>query len=295
VNLRRLGYFVAVAEELHFGRAAERLHMAQPPLSQQIRRLEAELGVELFRRNRRRVQLTDAGRLLLKRGRPLLAEADRIEELLRRASAGEVGRLRIGFVGTASYVTLPAILRAFHERFPEVELQLEEMPTGPQVAALHAGHLDVGLVRPPVEDPSLRLTPLVKEELLAALPDTHPLARLASVPVQALAPEPFILFLREHGTGLYDDIIAVCHEAGFRPRIVQETHDTQTIVSLVSAGFGVALLPASIANFPRPRVVYKRLRGPNASLEIALAEHLDAPSPLAAHFRAIAQSAAGGA
>jgi DNA-binding transcriptional LysR family regulator len=169
------------------------------------------------------------------------------------------------------------------------------MTTGPQVAALRAGLLDVGLVRPPVSDRSLRLTPLVKEELLAALPDTHPLAPLASVPVHALAPEPFILFLREHGIGLYDDIIAVCRAAGFSPTIVQETHDTQTIVSLVSAGFGVALLPASIANLPHSRDVYKPLRGPNANLEIALAEHLDDPSPLAAHFRAIAQNVAGGA
>jgi DNA-binding transcriptional LysR family regulator len=295
MELRHLRYFVAVAEELHFGHAAQRLHIAQPPLSQQIRRFEAELGVELLRRNRRRVQLTDAGRLLLERARPLLAEVERTEELLRRASVGEVGQLRIGFIGTASYVILPAILRAFHERYPEAELKLEEMTTGPQVAALRAGHLDVGLVRPPVRDPSLRLTPLVKEELLAALPDVHPLARRKTIPVQALAPEPFILFVREHGTGLYDDIIAVCREAGFSPKIVQETNDTQTIVSLVSAGFGVALLPASIANFPHPRVVYKRLRGPNASLEIALAEPLHTHSPLAGHFRAIAQSAADGA
>jgi DNA-binding transcriptional LysR family regulator len=143
-------------------------------------------------------------------------------------------------------------------------------------------------VRPPVRDPSLRLTPLVKEELLAALPDVHPLARRKTIPVQALGPEPFILFVREHGTGLYDDIIAVCREAGFSPKIVQETNDTQTIVSLVSAGFGVV-------NFPHPRVVYKRLRGPNASLEIALAEPLHTHSPLAGHFRAIAQSVADGA
>jgi DNA-binding transcriptional LysR family regulator len=146
------------------------------------------------------VQLTDAGRLLLERARPLLAEVERTEELLRRASVGEVGQLRIGFIGTASYVILPAILRAFHERYPEAELKLEEMTTGPQVAALRAGHLDVGLVRPPVRDPSLRLTRLVKEELLAALPDVHPLARRKTIPVQALAPEPFILFVREHGT-----------------------------------------------------------------------------------------------
>src|SRR5262245_26151182 len=292
MNLRRLRYFVVVAEELHFGRAAERLHIAQPPLSQQIRRLEAELGVELFRRNRRRVQLTDPGRLLLEQGRPLLAEADRIEELLHRAGGGEIGRLRVGFVGTASYVTLPAILRAFHERFPQVELRLDELTTGPQVAALHAGRLDIGLVRPPVEDPSLTLTPLVREELVAALPESHPLTPLSSVPVEALAREPFILFPREHGTGLYDDIITVCREAGFSPTIVQETNDTQTIVSLVSAGFGVALVPTSIATFPQPHVAYRPLTGSNVQLELALATRRDDASPLTDHFRQVAEQIA---
>jgi DNA-binding transcriptional LysR family regulator len=227
LELRRLRYFVAVAEELHFGRAAERLHIAQPPLSQQIRRLENELGVELLRRNRRRVDLTDAGRMLLESARPLLAEADRIEKLLRRAGEGTVGRLTIGFVGTASYETLPAILRAFRGRFPDVELRLEELTTGPQVAALRARRIDVGLVRPPVDDTSLRLTALVKEQLVAALPDSHPLAAFATVRVEQLAPEPFILFLREHGTGLYNDILAVCREAGFSPTVVQETNDTR--------------------------------------------------------------------
>jgi DNA-binding transcriptional LysR family regulator len=145
------------------------------------------------------------------------AEADRIEKLMRRAGTGEVGRLTIGFVGTASDATLPTNLRAFRGRFPHVELRLEELTTGPQVAGLHARRIDVGLVRPPVEDPSLELTPLVEEQLVAALPDSHPLAALATVPVEALASEPFILFVREHGTGLYDDILAVCREAGFRP------------------------------------------------------------------------------
>src|SRR5436309_10286813 len=150
MELRHLRYFVAVAEELHFGRAAARLHIAQPPLSQQILRLEAELGVELLRRNRRSVRLTDAGRLLLEQSRPLLAQADHVEQLLRQASAGEVGRLAVGFVGSASYEALPRILREFRDRHPQVELRLDELTTAGQVAALNAGRIDVGLVRPPV-------------------------------------------------------------------------------------------------------------------------------------------------
>ncbi len=278
MELRHLRYFVAVAEELHFGRAAERLHIAQPPLSQQIRRLEQELGVELFRRNRRRVDLTDAGRLLLEQSRPLLAQAAHAEKLLGRAGAGEVGRLSIGFVGSASYEVLPAILHEFRNRFPDVELRLEEQTTGDQVGALNVGRIDVGLVRPPVADDSIELTPLVEERLIAALPEAHPLAERATVPVAALAQEPFVLPPRRI-TGLYEDVIGVCREAGFSPQ-----------VSLVSAGIGVSLVPESVETFRRPRVAYRPLRGPNASLEIALARRRDDRSPLVAQFREVART-----
>jgi DNA-binding transcriptional LysR family regulator len=290
VELRHLRYFVAVAEELHFGRAAVRLHIAQPPLSQQIRRLENELGVELLRRNRRSVQLTDSGRLLLEESRPLLVQAERIEQLLGQSSAGEVGRLGIGFVGSATYETLPRILREFRSRFPKVELRLEELTTAGQAAALKAGRIDVGLIRPPVGDSSLELTPLVEERLVAALPDSHPLAARKKVPVAALAEEPFVLVPRQLGTGLYDDVLAVCREAGFSPNVVQEASEMQTIVSLVSAGIGVSLVPESVETFSPPRVAYRPLTGPNASLEIALAHRPDDRSPLVARFREVAKA-----
>src|SRR5439155_5646467 len=291
MELRHLRYFVAVAEELHFGRAAARLHIAQPPLSQQILRLEAELGVELLRRNRRSVQLTDAGRLLLEQSRPLLAQADHLEQLLRQAGAGEVGRLAVGFVGSASYEALPRILREFRDRHPQVELRLDELTTAGQVAALNAGRIDVGLVRPPVGDSSLELTPLVEEQLVAALPDSHPLARRKRVRVAALAEEPFVLVPRRLGTGLYDDVLAVCREAGFSPHVVQEASEMQTIVSLVSAGIGVSLVPESVETFSPPRVAYRPLSGPNASLEIALAHRRSDRSPLVESFREVAATA----
>ena len=291
MELRHLRYFVAVAEELHFGRAAARLHIAQPPLSQQILRLERELGVELLRRNRRSVQLTDAGRLLLEHAKPLLAQADHLERLLRQAAAGEVGRLAVGFVGSASYETLPRILRAFRDRYPNVELRLEELTTVGQVAALLAGRIDVGLVRPPVGDESLELTPLVQERLVAALPDSHRLARRRRVPVAALADEAFVLVPRRLGTGLYDDFLGVCREAGFSPHVVQEANEMQTIVSLVSAGIGVSLVPESVETFSPPRVAYRPLSGPNASLEIALAHRRSDRSPLVESFREVAATA----
>jgi DNA-binding transcriptional LysR family regulator len=291
MELRHLRYFVAVAEELHFGRAAARLHIAQPPLSQQIRRLESELGVELLRRNRRTVQLTDAGRLLLEQSRPLLAQAERIEQLLGEAAGGEVGRLGIGFVGSASYEALPRILRAFRSRFPNVELRLEELTTAGQASALAAGRIDVGLLRTPVGDPSLELTPLVEERLVVALPDSHALAARKRVPVAALAGEPFVLVPRQLGTGLYDDVLAVCRAAGFSPNVVQEANEMQTIVSLVSAGIGVSLVPESVETFSPPRVAYRPLTGPNASLEIALAHRQAERSPLVARFREVAKAA----
>jgi DNA-binding transcriptional LysR family regulator len=291
VELRPLRSFLVLAEELHFGRAARRLHISQPPLSRQIRRLEDELGVELLRRTRRSVQLTDAGRLLVEQGRPLVDQAERVEELVRRAGAGEVGRLAVGFVGSATYETLPAIVRAFRDLAPGVELRLEELTTAPQVAALRAGQIDVGLVRPPVDGGRLRLTPLVEERLVAALPDTHPLAGRTRVRAAALADDPFVLFPRQIGSGLYDDVLGVCRAAGFGPRVVQEAGDMQTIVSLVSAGIGVSLVPSSVAVFRPPGVVYRDLDGPNATLALALAERLDERSPLVARFREAACAA----
>ena len=288
MELRHLRYFTAVADELHFGRAAERLHIAQSPLSQQIRRLESEFGVQLFERNRRSVRLTDAGRLLQEQAGPLLAQAARLEQTMRDAAAGEAGTLTVGFVGSATYGTLPTIVRAFRQGHPQVEVRLEEMTTSPQVEALEAGRIDVGFVRPPVRSELVEVIPLVEERLMVALPDSHPLARRRVVPVSALAGEPFVNFPRLVGSGLYDDIMAVCAAAGFSPTVVQEANEMQTIVSLVSAGIGVALVPESMQAFSRPHLALRPLSGSSVILRLALAHLKGSSSPLVHQFVAAA-------
>ena len=291
MELRHLRYFVAVAEELHFGRAAARLHIAQSPLSQQIRRLEAELGVELFDRNRRSVRLTDAGRVLLDGAVPLLHQADRLEQTMRSAATGETGLLTVGFVGSAAQDALPRIVRHVRESDPGIEVRLLELTTGPQVEALERGDIDVGLVRPPVRAQSVTVTPLLEERLVVALPDSHAFAARRAVAPETLRDEPFVSFPRRIGTGLYDEILAVCTAAGFSPNVVQEANEMQTIVGLVAAGIGVALVPESMQQIAQPHVVYRRLQGSEVRLRLGLAERAGERSPLVARFRLAAVAA----
>ena len=273
MELRHLRYFVAVAEELHFSRAAERLHVAQPPLSQQIRKLEDELGVRLLERTRRRVQLTDAGRVVLEEARRTLSQAERVLNAARGAAEGSVGLLRVGFSSSAPYTTLPAILRTFRARFPGVVLNLVERSTEEQVGMLAAGALDVGFLRRPIPDApeSLVVRTILHEPLILALPQEHRLRRQRSIPVRSLAGEPFVLFPRQAAPGLYDEIMALCRRSGFVPRVAQEAVQMQTIVSLVSAGLGVAIVPASMRRLHREHVAYRPLGAGRVMTELAVA------------------------
>ena len=286
MELRHLRYFVAVAEELHFSRAAERLHMAQPPLSQQIRQFEDELGVALFIRTRRSVRLTDAGRVILEDARRTLAQAAKIALDARRAAQGEAGILRLGFSGAAPYTTLPTLLRAFRTQFPDVALSLFERSSEEQIELLATGAIDAGLIRLPVANlpPSLIVRSIVREPLMLALPRGHRLARQRTVPIRALAREPFIMIPRHVAPGLFDTIDRACRRAGFAPIIGQEAVQIQTIVSLVSAGLGVAIVPASIRNLQRSRVVYRALSPGSATTEMALAYDRENPSAVLRTF-----------
>jgi DNA-binding transcriptional LysR family regulator len=272
MELRHLRYFVMLAEELHFGRAAEKLHISQPPLSMQIRALEDELGVRLFNRTQRHVALTQAGNALLQEARQVLARVDQAVLVTRRAGRGEIGQLAVGFISVADYNVLPSVLRDFRRRYPLVNLTLHEATTDVQVRDLLAGRLDVGFVLPPVGEPALESVSILREPLIAALPDKHPLAdKPGKLDLGKLRDAPFILFPRPYAPGLYDDIVSCCKAAGFSPRVEQEAIQMQTIVSLVSAELGVALIPASLMNLRRTGVAYKALRQTSPMTEIHLA------------------------
>jgi DNA-binding transcriptional LysR family regulator len=270
MELHHLRYFVAVAEELHFGRAARRLGMAQPPLSRQIRSLEAELGARLLERTKRHVAMTPAGAVLLEEARRLLAQADRVVDAVHRAARGKTGRLAVGFVGSATYGLLPEILRRFHRRFPEVALTLAEMGSPLQLRALGERRIDVGFLRPAALDATLVGHIVQREPLLVALPAGHRLAKVEGLTLADLASEPFVMFPREPRPSYGELLIGYCVAAGFSPRVAQETNEMQTAMSLVAAGIGVTLVPASVRSVRRANVVYKPLGDPGPTTELTM-------------------------
>jgi DNA-binding transcriptional LysR family regulator len=257
MELRQLRYFVAVAEELHFRRAAERLHMTQPPLSNQVRRLEDELGCPLMIRSRRRVELTSAGSAFLRDAQRLLGELDGAIQNARRVHAGQAGQLRISFVGSALLSLVPNVVRRYRAAHPDVELQLRERSTEEQLRDLRAGSIDVALVPLPVDAPDLRTEVLLRERAVAVLPAAHPLAELERVPPLRLGAEPLVLFPRAQAPGLHDRLLASLSGPDGPPNVVQYAPETQTIVSLVAAEIGVSVVQASVQRLGLPGVVYR--------------------------------------
>ncbi|WP_199032386.1 LysR family transcriptional regulator [Ralstonia sp. ASV6] len=302
MDLRQLRYFVTVAEELHFGRAAERLSMTQPPLSQQIRALEEELGVTLFHRTQRSVALTPVGARWLVEVRRVLAEAGALPALAQRLARGEVGSLSLSFVSTADYGILPAVLRHFRDARPDVQFQLREATSDVQIEALLADEVDAGVViahhagSVPGE---LEYRPLVRERLVLAVP-TSRAEKWGVAPGQLFAladaaAEPLIIFPRRSAPALYDIITGyhAAHGGGeAATRIGQEAIQMQTIVSLVSAEMGVALVPASLCNLQRTGVVYLQLAAPSPLIETGLVWRRDAASPVLPWFVASAEAVA---
>ena len=287
MELRHLRYFVAVAEELHLGRAAERLHIAQPPLSRQIRDLEREVGTPLFERVPRGVELTPAGHAFLPEARLTLAQAERAQRTARRAAEGEIGRLRVGFVEAAAYSgVLPDVLGFFRMHLPNIGLSLFELDALEQADAFRGGRIDVGLVDspPPDADRWLRVERVYTDPLVAALPHTHRLAARRRLALADLAGEPFVLFPRHVGPALFDDLIARCRAAGFSPRVVQEAAGWHTLAGLVGAGMGVAFVPGSLTHFQRPEVVYRPLRDLPVELELSAAWRQGEQSPVRERF-----------
>ncbi|EQA7361407.1 LysR substrate-binding domain-containing protein [Pseudomonas aeruginosa] len=287
MELRHLRYFIAVAEELHFGRAAERLGISQPPLSQQIQALEEEIGARLFERTNRRVELTDAGRLFLDESRQVLAQVNKAVLLARRAHLGELGELKIGFTSSAPFTsTIPSSIHAFRKAYPDVHLDLQEMSSRQVLKALLEESLQVGVIRPLALPDAVHWVELFREPLVAVLRADHPLAAGSEdgLAIAALAEEPFVFFPRSYGTGLYDQVIALTRQAGFSPRIAQEASEAMTIIGLVSAGLGVSILPASFRRTRVDGVVYRTLSDPEATTAVWLVRRQNEGSPLALSF-----------
>jgi len=293
LELRHLRYFAILAEELHFGRAAKRLGIAQPPLSQQIRRLEELVGARLLDRTSRRVQLTDAGRSFQVEAARVLAGAEAAVEAARRASRGEAGTLRVAFAATVMFLALPQIIREFRDRYPRVQLDLREMPTGPQLAALLEGDIDLGFVREPEPEASLEIVTVMREPLRIAMHKGHRLARRARVSVADLATEPFVLFPQDLAPGLHRQVMTLCREAGFAPRVVEESRELYTSVSLVEAGIGVSILPASVEKLGWKHVRYLPIPGASGATRIAAAWRKDRDRPVLQAFMGVVREVAG--
>jgi DNA-binding transcriptional LysR family regulator len=294
-DTRQLRYFVEVAERLHFGRAAAALHISQPPLSRAVRALEEQLGAPLLARSKRRVELTPEGARFYEEAKRLLGQLERAAREVGAMAAGESGRLRLGFVSLADYGVLPGLLKGFKAARPGVSLALREMLSPEQAAALAAGELDFGLLLPPVVHPaSGEFEHLVvqSEKFVAALPSRHAAARGGKrIAIRDLAAEPFVMAPREIAPGLYDIVAGLAARAGFAPRVAQEAIQMQTVVSLVSSGLGVAIVPASIANLGRRGVVYRELADAHPRLDLWLAWRSGALGATARDFLAHARRA----
>ncbi len=284
MELRHLRHFVAVAETLHFGRAAEQLYMAQPPLSQSIRQLEAEVGVALFERTSRRVLLTPAGAVFQARALRILASVEEAALAARRAERGEEGWLGIGFSASAAYDVLPDVLRDFRTAYPDVELRLYEMNAAEQATALRDEKIHLGIARPSIEEPGLVRETITHELFVVALPSGHPRAVSADLDLAELAGEPFILFPTLPKPSYGDSILQVCALAGFVPHVAQEVREMQTAISLVSAGMGIALVPAPVQHMQRAGVTYLPLRSPPAFTELTAATRRNDLSPTLRNF-----------
>ena len=294
VELRHLRYFLAVADTLHFGQAAERLGMSQPPLSQQIRQLETLIGAQLFVRSHRRVQLTDAGVLLQQQARQILQQVDGAIEQAQQVQRGESGELRIGLTRATPLVPqIPRAIFSYRERFPQVRLQLREKNTLQQIDALLENRLDVGIIRRRTLPGELVARTLFTDPLALVLHHGHPALRQVdaggALPLARFAQDPFVAFHRSAGAGIHDHMIALCAAAGFTPRIAQEAGEASTLISLAASGLGVAILPASCAHIQVEGARFVPLADHGAHSEVQLAWRREGVTPLIRNFTALLQ------
>ena len=285
IDLRQLRQFIAVAEELHFHRAAERLNMSQPPLTATVRRLEEEIGAELLERGNRVIRLTPAGKALLAHARLTVEQADLAVAAARDAAAGRVGTLRLSYVGSAMYGRLAKTVRAFRRRFPDVRLELKEATTAAQVVALREGTSDIAVLLPPLPDEAgLRTIPFEEDRFAIALPAGHVLAGKADLALRDLADEPFVLWPAAEGRGFHTLVVQLCAAAGFAPLVVQEAHQMHGVLALVAVEIGVSVVPASMTGFRAEEIVYRPLTIEGASFTLSLCHRDDALVAAARNF-----------
>ncbi|AOX20453.1 LysR substrate-binding domain-containing protein [Kozakia baliensis] len=288
MDLRHLRYFVAVADQRSFTRAAETLHIEQPPLSQQIKALERELGVQLFIRSRQGATLTETGVQLLEQARSILAMERQFHSLARGLARGEQGRLRVGMAGAVSLLPLiPRALRTFREKWPDIIVTLEESNTPALCEALRERRVDIAIVRPPAPDPTIFLHPLLDESTVIALPKGHAQSSRHGLHLRDIAQEPFIIFERELGPGFYDAIIAACQKAGFTPHLGQSAPQITATIPMVAAGMGVSIVPAYLHQIHAEGATFHPIIGPAPRATISLASRTPTLSGPTANFHAV--------
>lgn len=279
ITLRRMEQFIAVAEELHFHRAAERLNMSQPPLTSAIQKLEEDLGVTLIERGNRVLGLTPAGEKFVSEARKTLRQAEKAIVSTLDVAEGRTGFLRVGYVGSALYGRLPDIIREFRASHPKVRLELREATTAAQIAALRDGTLDIGVLIPPVEKADdIEQVNFDTDRLCMALPKDHPLSKRSDLTLAALAGEPFILWPMPEGRSFHLQVIRLCAEAGFVPIITQEAHGMHAVLSLVSVGGGVSVVPQSMSGFRGDQISYHPLSGPGIEFDLVIGYRHLSPS-----------------
>lgn len=285
MELRHLKYFQAVAEELHFGKAAVRLKMAQPPLSLQIRQLEEEMGVALFLRTKRSVELTEEGKVFLEKVYPLFESLDKAIETVKMVSRGEVGEIVIGFIATAAYDILPIIIKHYRIQYPGIHVVLKQLTTSEQLKALQEGTIHIAILSEPKESNEINFELIRKEPLVVALPKEHSLAaKTSSIELINLSNEPFVLTRRTANQNYYDAVINCCYQEGFSPQIEQETGEMSTVISLVAAGIGIALVPASMQLLLQNDVVYQKIKNNKFNTVTAFAWRSENQSPIVHAF-----------
>ncbi len=289
MEIRQFRYFVAVAEELHFGRAAGRMNVVQAAISQQIKRLEEEIGAELFERTSTDVRLTEAGRQMLRHCRLVLAQTEQIQRAVKLVGAGRKGRLNFGFVDNAICGLLPPLVRAYRARYPEIHMTFQTLDRNQQTDALEAHRLDLALLPGPVSEPNLESETFVSSALIAALPSDHDLTKYSSLRMEQLVNEPFLLSAPSTRSGFLEVIVAACKSAGFAPRVVQEAPQMHTLLALVQAGFGITLIPYWVARGSSPDIVFRPVVSAAEPYELAFAWRRGASNVAVDRFRECAQ------